>query len=477
MTDLLSSTTTAAKRGPVPTMAAIAIGMSAVLVAGVGTAVAVGSAIGGGQQPEDVLPASSIALAKVDLAPSLGQRKAVYDISKKFPTIDAHSPESIKDDLLEALFDQSGDLLDYDTDVKPWLGDRVGIAAVPNGKGSADPVAAIQYTDKEKARKALAEAQKESADDPFAFAFSGDYVIVATTQKEADDYAKADEHLSDRGAFNDAIDALDGDQLVLGWGDIKGVYDALPEEQRKNAKLDQDSSGSFVVGLHADSDYLEVQGKAVDVGDSLKQYGSTSFGAQPGNNLIATFPIQATAVMEVTGVGAALTEAYDTFADQEWFGQVNEGAAQFGLTLPQDLTTVFGNDLAVGVFGDLRQNPRVVAHIKTDDPDKAVSILKGVPSSEDTPPFAVEKDNDGGYFVGTDSGAIALATNGTLGESAPFKRALPDADRASFAVYVSIGRAAGLTDEAPDGLDKLEAFGMTASNEDGAFRMRLTFTD
>jgi hypothetical protein len=474
MTDILS--TTSKGTGPVAGLTAIVIGASAVLVAGIGTAVAVGSAIGGGQQPEEVLPKKSIAVMKVDLAPSLGQRKAVYDISRKFNGVQPKSVETVKDDLLEALFNSDGTDLDYATDVKPWLGDRVAVAVVPDSsEDHVAAVAAVQYTDKAQADRILKQARADSPDDPFAYAFVGDYVLVATTQAEVDGFAKSAEHLSDNSLFNDAINALDGDQIVTGWADVKGVYDVLPEDQRQQAKLD-DASGSFVVGAHADSRYVEIQGKAVDVGDSLKQYGATQFATGRGHNLIATMPIETTLALEITGLGDTLTKAYDSLAKEDWFGSANEAAAQYGLTLPDDLRTIFGTDLGVGIFGNLDTNPQVVGHVMTEKPDDAIKILTQIPTPEDTPPFALEREGDNSYFIGTDAGAIQRARKGTLGGSAPFKRALPDAEDAGFALYVSIGRAAQFAgDSAPDDIKQLEAFGMTANGETGEFRIRLTF--
>ena len=473
MSDILETTTRGASKGPAG-LAVVAIGVAAVLVAGIGTAVAVGQAIGGGQQPEDVLPKNVIALGKVDLAPSLGQRKAVYDLSRKFDNVDVKSVESVKDDLLEALL-ETDDSLDYQKDIKPWLGDRAGIGVVPDdSEDHVSPVAAVQYTDKAEATRTLKKAQED--DDELFFAFSGDYVIVANTQAEADKYAGADEHLSDNETFNHAIDALDGDQIITGWADVKGVYDVLPEDQRDQFKLDADPSGSFVIGAHADSSYVEVVGKAVDVSDSLKQYGAGTFGNGKGHNLIATMPVESTFALELTGLGDSLTKAYASLEKEEWFGDVNEAAQEYGLTLPDDLRTVFGTDVGVGVFGNLNDNPRVVGHIMTEQPDEAIKILTKIPTPEDTPPFALEAEGSNSYFIGTDAGAIALARRGTLGDSAPFKRALPDAKDAGFALYVSIGRAAQLDEEsAPDWISHLEAFGMTASGDDGEFRMRLTF--
>ena len=186
-----------------------------------------------------------------------------------------------------------------------------------------------------------------------------------------------------------------------------------------------------------------MQGKAVDVGDSLKQYGASSFGVGHGQGLLAKMPVDATAAMEMTGLGDSLTKAYAALSKQSGFTDVEKSAKQFGLTLPDDIKTIFGSDLAVAVFGDIKGGkPSVVAHVITEDAPGAIQKLNRVAATGDTPTFAVQTDGGGGYFLGTSPAAIAAASTGTLGDSAAFKRALPDAKDAGFALYVSIGRAA-----------------------------------
>jgi hypothetical protein len=478
MTDVLSSSTPITRQR-VPWTSAIAIGTAAVLTATVGTVVAAVGAVGGGQQPEDVLPASSVAVVKVDLDPPFGQQKAVYDLSKKFPDLKVHGASSIKDDLLSALFQDQEDL-DYARDIKPWLGDRVGVAAVPTKEHGLAAVAAVQYTDKAKATKSLHDAQQKTPGvTTFTFAFSGDYVLITSNGSKADTYVGGDKHLSDSDTFNSAVDALDGDQIVTGWVDVKKMYAAVPKDQLANspfANISADPSGSLVVGAHANSSYVEVQGKAVDVGDSLKQYGASSFGVGHGQGLLAKMPIDATAAMELTGLGDSLTKAYNALSKESGFQDFTEQAKQAGLTLPDDIKTVFGSDLAVAVFGDVKNgSPSVAAHVITEDSPGAIQKLNRLAATGDEPTFAVQTDGAGGYFLGTSPAAITHATNGTLGDSAPFKRALPDAKDAGFALYVSIGRVAAAVNSTTD-LTHLEAFGMTANGQTGEFRMRLTFS-
>lgn len=240
------------------------------------------------------------------------------------------------------------------------------------------------------------------------------------------------------------------------------------------ANLQQDPSGAVVIGAHANSRYLEIQGKAVDVGDSLKQYGGTAFGSGAGHNLLAGLPSDTAAALEVTDLGDSLTKAYASLSDVEGFSSLRDSVKEFGITLPGDIPAVFGDDFAVAGFGALKEDPSVVAHVKTRTADRAISLFRNIPAGEQGPPLVVKPDSGGGYYLGTSDVAIAKATSGSLGEKAAFQLAVPDANGAGFALYVDIARIAQLDDSAPDELDALQAFGMTSDGDKGEFRIRLT---
>src|SRR3954471_25044456 len=80
--------------------------------------------------PESLIPASAFAVATAELSMPDGQADALMSFSDHFlgsPTY--HGDGSSVDRLLRAIFRQSSDPhLDYDHDVKPWLGDHVAIA-------------------------------------------------------------------------------------------------------------------------------------------------------------------------------------------------------------------------------------------------------------------------------------------------------------------------------------------------------------
>ena len=74
---------------------------------------------GGGPQPHDVLPASVIAYARVDLDPSASQKIALLKLSRKFPDaaneIGIKSPtQDVRKLLVEDILEEGGCDLTYD---------------------------------------------------------------------------------------------------------------------------------------------------------------------------------------------------------------------------------------------------------------------------------------------------------------------------------------------------------------------------
>jgi hypothetical protein len=456
-------------------LGAIAGTAAAVVLIGAGAAFGVGHYLGGGgQQPEDVLPANTAAVVKVDLDPPLSQKAALYRLSRSFPQLHLHGQDSIKDDLLRPLF--TNESMSYDQDVKPWLGDRVAVAAVPDS--SADgfaTVAAVQYTDKAKAKRTLlaASARAATGSGAFFFAFSGDYAVVADTQAEANKYAGASSHLSDNASYKSAVDTLSGDQIAVAWADIRRVYDGFPAAARKAnpffGNVKAAPTGAFVVGAHAGSNYLEIQGKAVGVDQGLTQLGAQQFGRLKTANLVATLPSDTVAAVEATGLGDVVSKAYAALPPA-----IKDATDGLGLKMPGDLAAILGTDTAIGFTGVLSA-PTVIAHVRTPNPAAAVSALNRLQRTmgTDAPwcpcdgkPFTVRRDATG-YVLSTDPHA---KTTGSLGKTASFTRAVPDAKTAGMVLYFNVR---GLPPEMLRGVQGLDAVGMSV-DASGAFRLRLT---
>src|SRR5207248_8370672 len=130
---------------------------------------------GNGPQPAEVLPASTVAFAEVDLDPSVGQKLALYKLLQKFPSSSGLRPsdKDFGDWLVRRLSEGSsgadGSTLDFAKDVRPWLGKRFAVAAVPApagtgaGGSAVDGVVVVQETDEKAAGAAMDKLRKSGS--------------------------------------------------------------------------------------------------------------------------------------------------------------------------------------------------------------------------------------------------------------------------------------------------------------------------
>src|SRR3954451_17704457 len=79
--------------------------------------------------PESLVPSTAFAVGTLDLSLPGGQSDALAAFADHFPGSPTHHGDgSAVDRLLRAIFRGSSDPhLDYDRDVKPWLGDHVSL--------------------------------------------------------------------------------------------------------------------------------------------------------------------------------------------------------------------------------------------------------------------------------------------------------------------------------------------------------------
>ena len=107
---------------------------------------------GGGTQPHDVLPSTVVAYARIDADPSASQKIAILRLIRKFPELAKELgikdvDQDIRKPLLEDLVGECD--LDYDKDVEPWIGNRIGVAY---DSDLETPIVAVQISDEGKAR-------------------------------------------------------------------------------------------------------------------------------------------------------------------------------------------------------------------------------------------------------------------------------------------------------------------------------------
>ena len=202
---------------------------------GVGAAFAAGAFGGGSAQPDALVPATAVGYVSIDLDPSLGQKVDALRFLRKFPSAKASLGRT--DDLREWVFEQaikddaSLSQLSYDRDVKPWIGNRFGLAVVPAATAGAEPgvVVVIQVSDEGKASAGLKKLIKDPSHGTCAVAKG--YAVCAQTPAilSSVQAAAAKHSLADDPNFTSDVSAAGSRGIALAWGDLGKVSQLVPD--------------------------------------------------------------------------------------------------------------------------------------------------------------------------------------------------------------------------------------------------------
>src|SRR5438067_11199979 len=166
-----------------------------------------------------LVPKDALAYVSVAVNPSDSQKSDIDGILSKFPKASKKTFDGLKEDLLGKAVQKLG--LNYQQDVKPWLGDELGIAVLPNTP-EPTPLGLIKSKDDAKAKAALDKAAK-SPDFDAAYRIVNGYVAVVQKKQAAllDTVARQSSStaLSAEDKFTRVVDKLSGDRLVTAWAD------------------------------------------------------------------------------------------------------------------------------------------------------------------------------------------------------------------------------------------------------------------
>ncbi|MFG6194654.1 DUF3352 domain-containing protein [Nonomuraea sp. JJY05] len=474
------------KKGRKTWIVAAAAALAVILLGG-GAVWAMGAIGGGGTQPNEVLPANSIAYARLDLDPAANQKLALFEIARKFTvTKDSFTGEDPRKALFDTINSDSSKV-DFAKDVDPWLGSRVGFAAVPSGKEEPDFAVAVQIKDEAQAKAGIAKLMKE---EKYGLAFREDYALLSSTQELADKFAKSEGSLADNAEFNDDMGAV-GEQGVLSyWADMGGLMELAKKEvpAEQAALVDQVKDARFAGALRFDSAYVELAGLVRGA------KGMTPEGDLPKANL-GTLPATTAAAVSISGLDQMVTKQWDQIQKQaaatggaEVKQMLEQAQSQLGLQLPGDLATIFGKNFTLAVDSQGLGGDQIKGGVRiATDPAKAQAIVdkvqKALTSQGQTMPQIAKVAGDGVFTVATtDEYAKQLAGEGTLGDSETFQTAIPNADDANYAVFVDLDKVESLYLKSMEGDDKanlqvLRAVGMSGTQTDteATFSLRLLF--
>lgn len=214
-----------------------------VVVVGAGiAAVALGLVGGSDSDAANLVPEDALAYVDVSLNPPLSQKRAIGSLAERLPE-DAQKKltEAIPKGL-NSMFEEID--LDYEQDVKPWLGDEIaGFAQGADGTGAAllattDPDAAVAAATKavEKDMGALKDATHRevtySASKEAAVAIVGEYLVVGHPDgvKGVID-ASHDGGLSSTEGYSNLVGSLEPDRVVTYWVDAPALFDEMEKAQ------------------------------------------------------------------------------------------------------------------------------------------------------------------------------------------------------------------------------------------------------
>ncbi|PSK87396.1 uncharacterized protein DUF3352 [Murinocardiopsis flavida] len=361
-------------RGPIWMIPVAAVAAVAVLATTVWASDGVVDDLFGGPSPDTVLPSSSFAYFELDFKPDGGQIANYAQFVQKLPDVLRDELDEDGEDPLKPFVEDEFDYLDYDTEVQPWLGKRVGAAAwesEESDEGEPAVALAVAVTDEDAARPALDKMQSE--EDDFAYELRDGFALLAESDGMLRDLAAktgSEGTLDGNQKYVDDIAAIGGGNLATAWADIKAASDAGAELDTGSTTggdpyssdpfesgspgEDPELSGRMAMGLRIEADYLEARADLFDFsvdGISTKdldapEAGIDALGNLPDDTIIA-----------IGGGGV------DKLAQQAWkqneaeirqssdFADFEEGMNSLGVRLPKGFTDLLGSQTAFGVTG------------------------------------------------------------------------------------------------------------------------------
>ncbi len=468
-----------------------------------------------GPQAAEALPSGALFYVGVDADPSAEQKIAALRFLDHFPAFRQNSGltnanADIRATVFQKAIDSAGCTgVSYDDTVKPWLGEKFGLALMPGATQGDDPnaVIAVAISDEAKAKtglSALSSCGDKTAGTTFGYAFEHGYVLLAETQGLADTYAKqaSSSSLADNTSFTDDMDSIGDLGVATMWVDVHAVIDAYGD-RAAGSGVTQDQLSSLA------SEYQRAAATFRFASDHV-EIAASVFGNTPDishhDNQIVDLPDSTVFAMSEAGGSERLKASWDTIKNTmtsdglDVDQQISDFETRTGLTLPDDLETLLGdnilfsldsNGLSAGSLqsGDASQ---LNAGVRlSGDPAKLSALYDKITSliqDQTGQPLTLSKaDSADGMSIATnDSYASSLAgMDGTLGDSAAFRSVIQDASSKEFVLFFDWDAiepqviaaipdsTSAATQEVIDNLKALRAIGVS-SETDGSYTVTTT---
>jgi len=355
-----------------------------------------GGAASGDADPASAVPANAMLYAEVAVRPEGDLREDALAAAGK--VLNTQDPEGrIRELLDKALADQKASELDYDRDIKPWLGERAALWLSTRLDDEGDPSGAVvvDVTSGEDAMGAVRRGAENNGDKLTKRSHNGvDYevdqdgvaagvvddeflLIGPEAEVKASIDAQKGDSLAEADRYKKGVDALEDERLAHFYMDLRTLLRFAMQQERSDEDLQTlqqllpiDKLPPIVGSFQANGDRL-----ALDVaarGENLRDLGPLAAGWGGGTTpLLAELPGDAWAALGTAKYGEALKQAVNAY------GGVLGGPAmkqqlknQYGIDIDADLLDWIG-DVAFFVRGDTLESLDGAAVIEVVDSGKA----------------------------------------------------------------------------------------------------------
>ncbi len=314
------------------------------------------------------IPSNALAVFEMNLNPSAGDKLAVKDLAAKFPFLKDQANDA-GDDYKKALWsvlakaDKS--VPDYESEVKPWLGDSLAIAALPEKDSSRSGlnsyVFSIQVTNKDSA-KTFADkhfkSQKVIFVDDLMVLTKDDNSDISESSLKNDNITSVESYKADMGKLGDGFlaTAWVSSEFFKQVGDLeKTGAAALPESRLAMGLKVQD-------GALALRSITWQKDETKDRGENVKDLA----GSMPADWLGSfAFSLSPTLVNR-------MWENLNSLPDSS-----QRQLKNLGLSSADDLNALVGTQFSVALTGDSNKL-QAGFKVRTKDPEKHKSIMEKI---------------------------------------------------------------------------------------------------
>jgi hypothetical protein len=459
------------------------------VVATVGAgAYGVGQFLSHGAAPASAVPAAAVAYVGVDLDPSAAQKIEAVKILRKFPALRSELGIGVHDDLrktiVDRLLERSGCTgVNYDKDVKPWIGERFALAAVPARASGVLPLMVLQVTDEKLARRGVRTLEgcgsgtgagpggPGGRHGPAGVAFVDHYMLVTDTQADADRMAAeaSSATLADDTAFTTWTGRAGAPGIVTMYASKKAPEALLAaqkahEERRvPGGSADPLAAGGSrqleraLAGFQGAAGEVRFRDGAVEAEVATSGVGRGVLASRPTGPDMRTLPAT---------TGAALSVAFEhgwLAGHLDMIGQALGGStgdpldkvrSATGLMVPQDIETLLGDGVNVSVdsgadLSALGRSPdpaKVPAGIRIKgDPAAITAVINRLKAAAGPAAGLLRVRSRGDLVaVSTDPDYLdALLAKGHLGATPALGRVVPSAGRATGVLFVDFDAGHG----------------------------------